>query len=186
MVQFSHPYMTTGKTIALTLWTFVNKVMSLLFNMLSRFVITFLRSNCFLSLYSFLSVSYFIVLSSKEQALLFTKVVASFDIPTSNVRVPVAPHSFKHLVLSDIFLLVCLVSKKWYTIGDLIYISLIYNDVEHVLICLLACMCTPTHAHTHAHTHTHTLLGRVQIICLFRGWLFFPLMICKDSFCILI
>ena len=85
MVQFSHPYMTTRKTIALTLWNFVNKVMSLLFNMLSRFVITFLRSNRFLSLYSFLSVSYFIVLSSKEQALLFTKVVASFDIPTSNV-----------------------------------------------------------------------------------------------------
>ena len=41
-VQFSHPYMTTGKTIALTRWTFVDKVMSLLFNMLSRLVITFL------------------------------------------------------------------------------------------------------------------------------------------------
>ena len=38
----SHPYMTTGKTIALTRWTFVDKVMSLLFNMLSRLVITFL------------------------------------------------------------------------------------------------------------------------------------------------
>ena len=41
-VQLSHPYMTTGKTIALTRWTFVGKVMSLLFNMLSMFVITFL------------------------------------------------------------------------------------------------------------------------------------------------
>ena len=41
-VQLSHPYMTTGKTIALTRWTFVGKVMSLLFNMLSRLVITFL------------------------------------------------------------------------------------------------------------------------------------------------
>ena len=41
-VQLSHPYMTTGKTIALTRWTFVGKVMSLLFNILSRFVITFL------------------------------------------------------------------------------------------------------------------------------------------------
>ena len=41
-VQLSHPYMTTGKTIALTRWTFVCKVMSLLFNMLSRLVITFL------------------------------------------------------------------------------------------------------------------------------------------------
>ena len=42
MVQLSHPYMTTGKTIALTRWTFVGKIMSLLFNMLSRLVITFL------------------------------------------------------------------------------------------------------------------------------------------------
>ena len=41
-VQLSHPYTTTGKTIALTRWTFVDKVMSLLFNMLSRLVITFL------------------------------------------------------------------------------------------------------------------------------------------------
>ena len=48
-VQFSHPYMTTGKTIALTRWTFVGKVISLLLNMLSRFVITFLpRSKCLL------------------------------------------------------------------------------------------------------------------------------------------
>ena len=42
IVQLSHPYMTTGKTIALTRWIFVGKVMSLLFNMLSRLVITFL------------------------------------------------------------------------------------------------------------------------------------------------
>ena len=41
-VQLSHPYMTTGKTTALTRWTFVGKVMSLLFNMLSTLVITFL------------------------------------------------------------------------------------------------------------------------------------------------
>ena len=44
-VQLLHPYMTTGKTIALTRWTFVGKVMSLLFNMLSRLVITFLPRN---------------------------------------------------------------------------------------------------------------------------------------------
>ena len=42
LVQLSHPHRTTGKTIALTRWTFVSKVMSLLFNMLSRFVIAFL------------------------------------------------------------------------------------------------------------------------------------------------
>ena len=47
IVQLSHPYMTTGKTITLTRWTFAGKVMSLLFNMLSRLVIAFLlRSKC--------------------------------------------------------------------------------------------------------------------------------------------
>ena len=50
MVQLSHPYMTTGKTIALTIQTFVGKVISLLFNTLSRFVIAFLpRSKCLLT-----------------------------------------------------------------------------------------------------------------------------------------
>ena len=49
MDQLSHPYMTAGKTIALTIWTFVGKVMSLLFNMLSRFFIPFFpRSKCLL------------------------------------------------------------------------------------------------------------------------------------------
>ena len=49
VVQLSHPYMTTGKTMALTVWTFVGKVMFLLFNTLSRFVTAFLpRSKCLL------------------------------------------------------------------------------------------------------------------------------------------
>ena len=49
MVQLSHPYMTTGKTIALTIMTFVRRVMSVLFNMLSVVVIDFLpRSRCLL------------------------------------------------------------------------------------------------------------------------------------------
>ena len=49
IVQHSHPYMTTWKTIALTRWTFVDKVVSLLFNILSRLLITFLpRSKCLL------------------------------------------------------------------------------------------------------------------------------------------
>ena len=49
MIQLSNPYMTTGKTIALTIQTFVGKMMSLLFNMLSRFIIVFLpRNKCLL------------------------------------------------------------------------------------------------------------------------------------------
>ena len=51
MVQLSHPYMTTRKTIALTIQTFVGKVMSLLFNTLSRFVNAFLLINMFFVFY---------------------------------------------------------------------------------------------------------------------------------------
>ena len=55
IVQLSHPYMTTGKTIALTRWTFVSKIMSLLFNMLSRLVIAFLPRSLLISWKFFLS-----------------------------------------------------------------------------------------------------------------------------------
>ena len=62
----SHPYMTTGKTIALTRWTFVGKVMPLLFNMLSRLVITFLpRSKCLLI--SWLQSPSAVILEPKER-----------------------------------------------------------------------------------------------------------------------
>ena len=58
-VQLSHPYMTTGKTIALTRWTFAGKVMALLLNMLSRLVITFLpRSKHWFPPYIYLPTSY--------------------------------------------------------------------------------------------------------------------------------
>ena len=68
-VQLSHPYMTTGKTIALTRWTFAGKVISLLLNMLSRLVITFLpRSKCLL-------ISW---LQSPSAALAYTKFLICF------------------------------------------------------------------------------------------------------------
>ena len=54
MIQLSHPYMTTGKTVALSIWTFVCRVMSLLYNMPSRFVITFLPKNISSSAFSLL------------------------------------------------------------------------------------------------------------------------------------
>ena len=54
MVQLSHPYMTTRKTIALTRWTFVGEVMSLLFNRLSKLVITFLTGFKSLLIYIFM------------------------------------------------------------------------------------------------------------------------------------
>ena len=64
-VQLSHPYMTTGKTIALTGWTFDGKVLSLLFNMLSRLVITFLPKSKRL-LISWLQSPFAVILDSKK------------------------------------------------------------------------------------------------------------------------
>ena len=72
-VQHSHPHMTTGKTIALTRWTLVGKVMSLLFNVLSRLVITFLpRSKC-------LSISW---LQSPSAVILEPKKIKSDTVST--------------------------------------------------------------------------------------------------------
>ena len=65
MVQFLHPYMTTGKTIALTRQTFVAKVMSLLFNVLSRFVIAFLPRSKRL-LISWLQSPFAVILEPKK------------------------------------------------------------------------------------------------------------------------
>ena len=65
MVQLSHPYVTAERTIALTVWTFVSKVMSLLFNMLCRFVIAFLaRSKHLLILW--LQLPYAVILEPKR------------------------------------------------------------------------------------------------------------------------
>ena len=65
IVQFSHPYMTTGKTIALTIWTFVSKVMSSFLNILSRLVVAFLlKSNCLLI--SLLQSPFAVILEPKK------------------------------------------------------------------------------------------------------------------------
>ena len=65
MVQLSHPYMTTGKTIALTRWSFVSKVMSLLFNMLFQLIIVFLSRSKYLLL-SLLQSPSVVILKSKK------------------------------------------------------------------------------------------------------------------------
>ena len=65
MIQFSHPYMTIGKTMALTRWTFVGKVISQLFNKLSRLVITFLPRSKHL-LISWLQSPSAVILEPKE------------------------------------------------------------------------------------------------------------------------
>ena len=75
IVQRSHPYMTTGKNIALTRWTFIGKVMSLLFNMLSRFVIAFLlRSKRLLS--SWLQSPSAVILEPKKIKSVIVSIVS--------------------------------------------------------------------------------------------------------------
>ena len=75
MAQLSHPYMTTGKTIALTRQTFVSNVMSLLFNMLSRFVIAFLpRSKCVLV--SWLKSPSAVILEPKKRKSVTVSIVS--------------------------------------------------------------------------------------------------------------
>ena len=90
-VQLSHPYMTTGKTIALTRRTFVGKVMSLLFNMLSHLVITFLpRSKCLL-------ISW---LQSPSAVILELKKIKSATVST------VSPPISHEVMVSDAMILV--------------------------------------------------------------------------------
>jgi len=75
IVQLLHPYMTIGKTIALTVWTFVDKVMSLLFNMLSRFVIAFLpRCKCLLL--SWLQSPSAVILETKKMKSVTVSIVS--------------------------------------------------------------------------------------------------------------
>ena len=79
-VQLSRKYMTTGKTIALTRWTFVGKVMSLLFNMLSRFVVAFLpRRKCLLI--SWLQSPSAVILDPKKRK---SVTVSTFSPPISH------------------------------------------------------------------------------------------------------
>ena len=77
MVQISHPYMTTGKTVALTRWTFVGNVMSLLLNMLSRLVIVSLpRSKCLLI--SWLQSPSSVILDLKKVKYVTASIVSPF------------------------------------------------------------------------------------------------------------
>ena len=104
-VQLSHLYMTTGKTIALTKWTFVGKAMSLLFNMLSRLVITFLPgSKCLL-------ISW---LQSTSALILETPKIKSDTVST------VSP-SISHEVMGPdamIFVFWMFMGNRWGNIGD--------------------------------------------------------------------
>ena len=80
MVHLSHPYMTTGKNIALTIWTFVGKVISLLFNMLSRVVIAFLPGSKHL-LISWLQSPSIVILQPKKIKSATVSIFFPFYLP---------------------------------------------------------------------------------------------------------
>ena len=101
MVHFSHPYMTTGKTIALTIWIFVGKVMFLLFHMLSRLVIVFLPRSKLL-LISWLPLPSAVILEPKKK-----KSVTVFIVSPSICHEVMGPDAmilvFWMLSLSQLF-----------------------------------------------------------------------------------
>ena len=93
MVQLSHPYMTTGKTIALTRWTFAGKVMSLLFNMPSRLVIAFLPKSKHL-LISWLQSPSAVILEPKKIKSVSVSIVSSsicHEVLGPSAMIPIWP-----------------------------------------------------------------------------------------------
>ena len=92
IIQLSHPYMTIGKIIALTRWTFVDKVMSLLYNMLSRLVITYLKRNRCLLL-------------SQLQSPSAAVILVHLKIKSATVS-PVSPPFFLEVMGQDAMILV--------------------------------------------------------------------------------
>ena len=101
IIQLSHPYVTTGKTIALTRWTLVSKAMSLLFNMLSRFVIAFLPRSKHLLISWLQSLSAVILRPRKQGFSLFPLFPHLFDMKWWD-RMPWSSF-FKCWVLSQFF-----------------------------------------------------------------------------------
>ena len=97
MVQLSHPYMTTGKTIALIRWTFVDKVMSLLFNMLSRLVTAFLPRRKHLSISQLQSPSA-VILEPQKIKFLYVKPIT--DLTPKEQRL-LKPHITKYTLLKN-------------------------------------------------------------------------------------
>ena len=117
-VQLSHPYMTTGKTIALTRWTFVGQVMSLLLNMLSRLVIAFLPRSKHL-LISWLQSPSAVILEPKKiksDTVSTGYILYQFIFPPTVHEDSFSPHPHQHLLFIVIFMITTLTNVRWYFI----------------------------------------------------------------------
>ena len=138
MVQLSHPYMTTGKTIALARWMFVGKVMSLLFNMLSRFVIAFLPKLFFHLLIFSLYSCYLLVTSASVTSISFL----SFILPIFAWIFPLVSLIFIkvslvfHILFFPSISLNCLLRKAFYL--SLLFFGILHSDggIFPFLLCL--------------------------------------------------
>ena len=127
-VQFSHPYMTTGKTIALIRWNFVGKVMSLLFNILSSLVITFLPRSKYV-LISCLQSPYAVILKPKR-------------IIVKSATVSIVSPSICHEVMGPVYLCFIDYAKAF----DCVYHNKLWKILKEMgmpdhLTCLLRNLC---------------------------------------------
>ena len=134
IVQLSHPYMTTGKTIALTIWTSVGKVMSLLFNMLPRLVITFLPRSKQL-LISWLQSPSAVILEPKKIKSVTVSPSICHDVKGSDAMILIfLILSFKPPFLFSSFTFI----KRLYSFSLLSAIRVVSSAYLRLLIFLLA------------------------------------------------
>ena len=142
MVQLLHPYTTTGKTITLTIWTFVDKVMSLPFNTLSRFVIAFLPRSNYL-LISWLKSPSTMILEPKKRK----SVTASTFSPSICCDV-IGPHVFLILSFKLAFSLSSFtLIKRLFSSSSLSVIKVVSSEYLRLLIFLLTVLtpaCNPS------------------------------------------
>ena len=136
MVQLTHPYMTTRETIALTVWTFVRKVMSLLFNTLSRFVIAFLPGSKHL-LISWLQSPSAVILEPRKIKSLTVSIVSPsvcHEVMGSDMMILV----FECWVLSQLFHFYFTFTKRHFRSSSFSAIRVVSSAYLRLLIFLSA------------------------------------------------
>ena len=130
MVQLSHPYMTTGETIALTRWTFVHKVMTLLFNILSRLVTAFLPRSKSLLISRLQSPSAVILEPKKIKSLTVSTLSLHDALPISVLSFLYSPLSHPYMTTGETIAL-----TRWTFVEKVM--SLLFNMLSRLVITFL-------------------------------------------------